>query len=75
MNPDDPNATQQLENLQEAARVLGLELEPVKAKSPSDLEAAIVAIAGRSIGAMLVGPDPQFGGHAIGVRCARFYSG
>jgi putative ABC transport system substrate-binding protein len=61
VNPDNPNATQQLENLQEAARVLGLELEPVKAKSPSDLKAAIDAIAGHSIGAMLVGPDPQFG--------------
>ena len=61
VNPDNPNATQQLENLQEAARVLGLELEPVKAKSPSDLNAAIDAVAGRSIGAMLVGPDPQFG--------------
>ena len=61
MNPDDPNATQQLENLQEAARVLGLELEPVKAKSPSDLEAAIDAVTSRSIGAMLVGADPLFG--------------
>jgi putative ABC transport system substrate-binding protein len=62
VNPDNPNASRQIENLQEAARVLGLELQPLKATNNNDLEKAFDT-AERSIGAILVGADPYFGTH------------
>jgi putative ABC transport system substrate-binding protein len=61
VNPDNPNAPQQIENLQEAARVLGLGFETLKARNANGLEAAFNSLAGRPMGAMLVAADPQFG--------------
>lgn len=63
VNPDNPNASQQIENLQEAAQVLGLELQPLRAASERNLEEAFNTAAGRSVGAILVGADPYFGTH------------
>jgi putative ABC transport system substrate-binding protein len=61
VNPDNPNASQQIENLQEAARALGLELQTLKAMSKNDLEKAFDTAG--PIGAILVGADPYFGTH------------
>ncbi len=62
VNPDNPNASQQIENLQEAARALGLELQPLKATNTGDLEKSFDS-AERATGAILVGADPYFGAH------------
>ncbi len=62
VNPDNPNALQQIVNLQEAARVLGLECRPIKTKNANNLGEAFDAVVG-PIDAMLVGADPQFGTH------------
>jgi putative tryptophan/tyrosine transport system substrate-binding protein len=62
VNPDNPNASQQIENLQEAARALGLELQPLKATNTRDLEKSFDS-AERATGAILVGADPYFGAH------------
>jgi putative ABC transport system substrate-binding protein len=62
VNPDNPNAPQQIGNLQEAARVLGLECRPIMAKNANNLGEAFDAVVG-PIDAMLVGADPQFGTH------------
>ena len=61
VNPDNPNAPQQIGNLQEAARVLGLKCRPIKAKNANDFAEAFDAVVG--LDAMLVGADPQFGTH------------
>jgi putative ABC transport system substrate-binding protein len=60
VNPDNPNAPQQIENLQEAARLLGLGFEALKAKNANVLEETLNSLAGRPMGAMLVAAD-QFG--------------
>jgi ABC-type uncharacterized transport system substrate-binding protein len=62
INPDNPNASRQIRDLQEAARLLGLELQPFRATNESQLEEAFGA-AGRPNGAILVGADPYFGSH------------
>lgn len=62
VNPDNPNASKQIENLQEAARALGLELQTLKARNTSDLEKSFDS-AEHSTGAILVGADPYFGTH------------
>jgi putative ABC transport system substrate-binding protein len=62
VNPDNPNASQQIENLQEAARMLGLDLQPLKATNASDLEKSFDS-AERATRAILVGADPYFGTH------------
>ena len=63
VNPDNPSTSQQIVNLQEAAHVFGLELQPFRAKNERDLEVAFDTVAERSIGAILVGADPYFGTH------------
>ena len=61
VNPNNPASSQQIVNLQQAARTLGLDLQLAKASNPSDLDKAFSAVADRKIGALLVGADPLFG--------------
>jgi putative tryptophan/tyrosine transport system substrate-binding protein len=61
VNADNPNASQQIKDLQEAARSLRLELQPFKAKNERELQEAFDTVAERALGAMLVGADPYFG--------------
>jgi putative ABC transport system substrate-binding protein len=63
VNADNPNASQQINDLQEAARSLRLELLPFRAKSEGELLEAFDTAAERALGAMLVGADPYFGSH------------
>ena len=63
LNADNPNASQQINDLQEAARSLRLELLPFRAKSEGELLEAFDTAAERALGAMLVGADPYFGSH------------
>jgi putative ABC transport system substrate-binding protein len=61
VNADNPNASQQIKDLQEAAQSLRLELQPYKAKNGRELQEAFDAVSERALGAMLVGADPYFG--------------
>jgi putative ABC transport system substrate-binding protein len=61
VNPNNPAAPQQIVNLQEAARVLGLDLQLARVSNPSHLDEVFNAIADRQTGALLVGADPLFG--------------
>ncbi len=63
VNADNPNASQQIKDLQEAARSLRLALQPFRAKSERELLEAFDTAAERALGAMLVGADPYFGSH------------
>jgi len=63
VNADNPNASQQIKDLQEAARLLRLELQSFQAKTERELQDAFDTGAQRKIGAMLVGADPYFGSH------------
>jgi putative ABC transport system substrate-binding protein len=63
INADNPNASQQIKDLQEAARSLRLELQPFRAKNERELQEAFDTVAERALGAMLVGADPYFGGN------------
>ena len=63
VNADNPNASQQIKDLQEAARSLRLELQPFRAKNERQLQEAFDTVAERALGAMLVGADPYFGGN------------
>jgi putative tryptophan/tyrosine transport system substrate-binding protein len=61
VNADNPNALQQIKDLQEAAWSLRLELQPFRAKNERQLQEAFDTVAERALGAMLVGADPYFG--------------
>jgi putative ABC transport system substrate-binding protein len=61
VNPNNPAAPQQILNLQEAARALGLDLQVVRASNPNDLDEVFSTVANYKIGALLVGADPLFG--------------
>ena len=61
VNPNNPAAPRQIGNVQEAARVLGLELRPLRVAGASDLEKALNTVADHQTDALLVGADPYFG--------------
>jgi ABC-type uncharacterized transport system substrate-binding protein len=62
VNPDDPNATAQVQNAEHAARTLGVQLQPVlSVRRASDLEPAFQAIARSGAAAALRMVDPTLG--------------
>jgi putative tryptophan/tyrosine transport system substrate-binding protein len=60
VNPDNPNTESHLHKMQEAARVLGLKLHVLSARSERDFEPAFATIAQQRIGALVVGVDTVF---------------
>jgi putative ABC transport system substrate-binding protein len=60
VNPDNPNAESHLHEMQEAARVLGLKLYVLNARSERDFDPAFATIVQRRIGALVVGADALF---------------
>jgi putative tryptophan/tyrosine transport system substrate-binding protein len=60
LNPSYPSAATQLQSLQTAAEVLGLQLQAVYAQSDDDLEKAFAALAEHRTGALLVANDAFF---------------
>jgi putative ABC transport system substrate-binding protein len=60
VNPNNPNAEQNLRLAQEAARVIGLQLVIVKAGGASDLNTAFATIVQRQAGALVIAADPFF---------------
>ena len=62
VNPDDPNATVQIQNAEAAARTLGVQLQPVlTVRGVGDLERAFEAISRSGAGAALRMVDPTGG--------------
>ena len=60
VNPNNPQAAEQLQELQAAARTLGVEVEAFKAGSPGEIDAAFATLVGRGAGALLVAADAFF---------------
>jgi putative tryptophan/tyrosine transport system substrate-binding protein len=60
VNPNNPQAAEQLQELQAAARTLGVEVEIFKAGSPSEIDTAFANLVGRRAGALLVAADAFF---------------
>jgi ABC-type uncharacterized transport system substrate-binding protein len=60
VNPRRPDVEAQSQDVQEAGRVLGLELLILSASSENDLHTAFASLAVQRIGALLVGADPFF---------------
>jgi len=59
-NRNHPNTASDLNNVEEAARSMGLKLHALFASTESEIDAAFAALAGLKAGALLVGPDPFF---------------
>jgi len=60
LNPTNPNAERQLNDLQVAARAVGKQLHIVHASREHDFAAAFATLAQLRAGALLVGADPFF---------------
>jgi putative ABC transport system substrate-binding protein len=60
LNPDNPNAGPNTSEVQEAARVLGLQIHALRANSDRDLETAFASLAQVRAGALLIEGDPFF---------------
>jgi putative ABC transport system substrate-binding protein len=60
LNPDNPNAGPNTSEVQEAARVLGLQIHVLRANSERGLEAAFAGLAQLRAGALLIEGDPFF---------------
>jgi putative tryptophan/tyrosine transport system substrate-binding protein len=59
VNPDSPRAEFQIQQVERAARSLGLRLEIVRARAASDLDGAFATMVRQGAGAALVGTDPS----------------
>ena len=60
VNPNNPNAEQNLRLAQEAACVIGLQLVIVKAGGADDFNTAFATIVQRQAGALVIAGDPFF---------------
>jgi putative tryptophan/tyrosine transport system substrate-binding protein len=59
-NPNNPNASDHLDDVQTAARSIGQQIEVFRASSESEIDNAFAGIARRKAGALLVADDPLF---------------
>jgi putative ABC transport system substrate-binding protein len=60
VNPNSPIAEHMIRELQEAARVKGVQLPILKAGTESEIDAAFASLAELHAGALVVGPEPVF---------------
>jgi putative ABC transport system substrate-binding protein len=60
VNPNNPQADEQLQELQAAARTLGVQVEAFKAGSPSEIDTAFANLVQRRAGALLMAADAFF---------------
>jgi putative tryptophan/tyrosine transport system substrate-binding protein len=60
VNPNNPQADEQLQELETAARTLGVRVEAFKAGSPSEIDAAFASMLERRAGAVLMAADAYF---------------
>ena len=73
LNPANSSAQRQLQELQAAARPLGVTLHPWEAKDAHEMERALTAMQAEQVEALIVIGDPMFGTHArrIGERATQ----
>src|SRR5262249_42651604 len=64
VNPANPNAARQSEELETAARRLGLESHVLRASSEPDLEIVFAKLTELRAGALVIGADPFFNTHS-----------
>jgi putative tryptophan/tyrosine transport system substrate-binding protein len=60
VNPNNPNAATDPQDLQEAAATLGLQLSFLQASNPDEIAAAFTSFAGQKLKAVLVNTDPYY---------------
>jgi putative ABC transport system substrate-binding protein len=60
VNPNNPQADEQLHELQDAAHALGVQIEPFKAGSPTGIDTAFATLVERRAGALLMAADAFF---------------
>jgi putative ABC transport system substrate-binding protein len=60
LNPNFPDAPDQLRNVQDAARTLGLQILVLNASTESEIEAGFVALVRQRAHALFVSADPSF---------------
>jgi putative tryptophan/tyrosine transport system substrate-binding protein len=63
VNPSSPGAEARLEDVREAARLLGQQVRIVNARSEGDFEAAFAGLVQLGAGALIVVSDPLFNNH------------
>jgi putative ABC transport system substrate-binding protein len=61
VNPNNPNTGRTIRDMEEAARVKGLQLAILKAGTESELDAAFASLVEQQAGALVVGADTFFG--------------
>jgi putative ABC transport system substrate-binding protein len=60
MNPNQPNPERAIQNVLEAASVMGVQLQLLKAGTEGEIDAAFTSLFEMQAGALLVGGDPFF---------------
>ena len=63
MNPDFPAAARQLKDMQEAARIIGVELRSFSARTDPEIDAAFEAVTQQKIAGLVVAADTLFVTH------------
>jgi putative ABC transport system substrate-binding protein len=63
LNPTNPNLQTRLQDMQAAARTMGLQLFTVNANNEGDIDIAFAAVARAGVAALLVVDDPFLSGH------------
>jgi putative ABC transport system substrate-binding protein len=63
VNPNNPNATTDPQDLQDAAEKLGLRLSFQQARTPDEINEAFIRFAAQKLKAVLVNTDPYYLGH------------
>jgi putative ABC transport system substrate-binding protein len=72
VNPVNPAADHQLQEMREAARSLGLPLNVMKASTERELEAAVATLAQQGASALLIATDPFLGGDQLIALAAHY---
>ena len=62
-NPANPNYRIQLDEIQAAAKQLGLEIQIVETRNPNEIETVVSKVSDKSVGALLVLSDPTLNAH------------
>jgi putative tryptophan/tyrosine transport system substrate-binding protein len=62
VTPNEPRTEGLIRDMQEAARVRGVQLQIVKASTESEIDAAFATLVQLQAGALVLGPDSFFGG-------------
>ena len=60
INPNNPQSGDQLQELQDAAHTVGVQVEAFKASGPSEIDTAFTTLAERRVGGLLVAADAFF---------------